>query len=59
MIEICSEVESEVPAALARAVLGDFRADGSWNPLIRGILGHPVPGARRTRLSLAHRPLPR
>jgi hypothetical protein len=44
MTETRSEVDIDVPAALVWGILADFRAYGRWNPLIRGILGHPVPG---------------
>jgi hypothetical protein len=44
MTETRSEVDIDVPAALVWGILADFRAYGRWNPLICGILGHPVPG---------------
>jgi hypothetical protein len=44
MSETHSQVDIAVPAALVWAILADFRAYGRWNPLIRGILGHPERG---------------
>jgi hypothetical protein len=51
MTETRSQVDIGVPAALVWAILSDFRTYGRWNPLIRGILGHPVSG-RQIEISI-------
>jgi hypothetical protein len=45
MREVHTYIDIEAPAYLVWAILADFGTYQRWNPLIRGILGHPTTGA--------------
>lgn len=44
MLQVQTQIDIAAPASVVWAILADFGMYRRWNPLIRGVLGHPEVG---------------
>lgn len=53
--QVHTHIDIDAPASVVWGILADFGMYRRWNPLIRGVLGHPVSG-RQIEIRLAAPP---